>query len=314
MAGGCSGLNLFLAMLLVGLLFAESHHVPRLRRVSIVALAGLIGILDNWVRVFALVVIAHLSGIQNHLVQHHGNFGWWLYAGGLLPYFWLAGRIERAGEHVAQTASVGDSSLKASPLTGQVIFIPLMLFLMLGITVGAEKLEGRRGAAESGFAVPAGALPIAAGAAWLPHYSGQDVTQVWQVFRDGVEFDVVALTYVEQRNDKKLIYYSNRIAEEHAIRASGQLRVAPGFSVNTTITRDGGGRLVWWYWWVDGAVSTSALKTKLLQLRSALFGDPSAALIAVTVSCGEDCRKTQVGAQNSVLLLLNELRSLHVAR
>ena len=312
-AGGCSGLNLFLAMALVGLLFTESHRMPLSRRIMIVALAAAIGIFDNWIRVFALVLITHHWGIENHLVQNHGSLGWWIYAVGLLPYFWLAGKIERVG---AGTSSEPVSGfVRTHPIAEPAklgVVVALMLSLILVIATAARQLEGRHGAAKEGFTTPAGAFPAIG--AWLPAYAGQDVTQVWQVVRDGVVYQVAALTYNEQHNEKKLIYYSNRIADERAIQSTGYVNLAPGFGVNTAVVRGNGTRMVWWYWWVDGAVSTGSLKTKLLQLRAMLIGDPSAALIAVTVVCGKDCASVQAQPPESLVQLLNELRVLRIKR
>ncbi|MFT3929924.1 MAG: exosortase/archaeosortase family protein [Spongiibacteraceae bacterium] len=306
-AGGCSGLNLLLAMLLVGLLFAESHRVPRLHRVLIVVLAAAIGIVDNWVRVFVLIVIAHRWGLDTHLVQHHGSLGWWIYAGGLVPYFWLAGRIERASMRGADASVTVARALSLQGVNWPVGTALLIMALLLIGTAGVRELEGRRGAAHYGFAMPAGGVPLAVVDAWLPAYSGQDITQAWQVSRAGVNYEVVALTYIEQHADKKLIYFSNRIAEEKFVLASGQLAVEQGFAVKEALLRiNGSQRLVWWYWWVDGETSISPLKTKLLQLRAVLFGDPSAAVITVMLNCESDCRVEQ--ARSNVAPLLSELR------
>ncbi len=312
-AGGCSGLNLFLAMALIGLLFAESDRMPKARRVAIILLAMAIGILDNWIRVFALVLIAHRWGVEHHWVQHHGSLGWWIYAVGLLPYFWLAGKIEHVGVRMsAPEPSPPHSGVDAAPSS-----VPAGMFmvaLLLLIVVGSRHFEARRGMAEHGFTAPAGALPLPVAKAWLPTYAGHDVAQAWQLMRGGVVYEVVALTYIEQRNDKKLIYYSNRIADEHALLDSGYLSVAPGFGVNTTLVQGNPARLVWWYWWVDGSVSTGALNTKLLQLRAMLVGDPSAALVAVSVACGDECAAVQAQASEDVLQLLGELRDLRIER
>ena len=284
-AGGCSGLNLFLAMLLLGLLFAESHQLPRARRVAIVLLAAAIGILDNWVRVFLLVIIAHQTEMQSDLVRHHGNFGWWIFAIALLPYFWLAGRIERRGDpRSVRTHGLHDPIPRAAMTSSIGTFAAFICLLLIGAWWGAQQLEHRRGGASTGLQAPAGAVPVSA--SWLPAYTGQDVTQTWRKSVNGDSYDIAALTYLEQRADKKLIYYSNVIAEEEALRPLGRLAVAPGFDVNVAVVGGDTPRLVWWYWWVDGSTSVSALKTKLLQLKATLLGDPSAALIAVSKPCG----------------------------
>jgi EpsI family protein len=287
-AGGCSGLNLLLAMVLMGLLFAESHAMPRERRVAIVLLAIAFGILDNWIRVLALVLIAHFSQMQSELVHHHGNFGWWVFAINLLPFLWLAARIE--GPVRSAVAHTADAVPGMTAQQGRAIVRSAVALLAGMVIVGAAvaQLENRRGAMISGFADPTGGIAQAPG--WLPQYSGQDVTQSWRFTLDGRPLELLALTFVEQRPDKKLIYYSNVIAGEHALRASGRVEVAPDFAVNTAVVNGGGLRAVWWYWWVDGAVSTSPLKTKLLQLRAMLTGDPSAALIALSTPCQRsDC-------------------------
>lgn len=311
-AGGCSGLNLLLAMMLVGLMFAESHHLPRMRRVAIVLLAAVFGVLDNWLRVFLLVLIAHQTQMQSSLVYHHGSFGWWIFAINLLPYFWLASRIERRTS-LASRSSRGHGAIKPVLPVGQMLgYAAFAAALTAVATLVTHSLEQRRGLAERGFAAPISAVEIVPG--WFPRYSGQDVTQAWRARVGERDFDIITLTYLEQRVDKKLIYYSNRIAAENAEHPRGQLMVEPDFSVNVTLVNGGTQRLVWWFWWVDGATSTNPLKTKLLQLRAMLVGDPSAALIAVSTACHGDCENLVEQLRPSVVPLLASLRKMQVVR
>jgi len=309
-AGGCSGLNLFLAMILIGLLFAESHRLSRERRALIVLTAALVGILDNWVRVFSLVVIAHRSQMQSDLVYHHGSFGWWIFIVGLLPYFRLAAWIEHIGKpdvggHPQSLSSTTLRPLPWSRMMGSVLIIMVMMVALEG---AAHALEERRGHAEHGFATPSGAMPVSTTMVWLPQYTGQDLTQAWRIAANGENYELVALTYLEQRTDKKLIYFSNRIADEDSVREVGRIEVAPGFSVNTAVIYQQGWRQVWWFWWVDGRESTGALTTKLLQLRAMLFGDPSSALIALSMRCeASGCR----AMQPSILSELHQLQRRH---
>lgn len=310
-ADGCSGLNLLLAMALVGLMFVESHLTPVRRRFGIFLLALMVGLIDNWVRVLLLVLIAHFTDMQSELVQHHGNFGWWVFAIGLLPYFWLATRLEGRG-HSASVVAV-DASSRSNAKSRYLA--PLVAgVLMLMVWMGGEQLQQHRGSAMKGIEVPLAATQ--APAQWLAEYHGHDVVQTWRVPMDGRVFELTAMTYVEQRADKKLIYYSNRIAGEGRSRYAGRVELAPGYLVNTALLDDGGRRQVWWFWWVDGSTSTSALRTKLLQLRAMLLGDPSAALITLSAPCDNqaDCMQTLADPDAATRQLLLALRETKIAR
>jgi hypothetical protein len=276
-----------------------------------VALALAFGILDNWVRVLLLVLIAHFSEMESDLVRHHGNFGWWVFAVGLLPYFWLAARIERRTKSPSSAARTAGEAPKAPVIMRTA---PLLAGgLMLILWVGMEQLQQRHGAASAGLELPVAGKP--ATALWMPEYTGQDRVQTWRLPVGARVFDLTALTYVEQLTDKKLIYYSNRIADDKRIRYAGHVDLASGFAVNTALLDADVTRQVWWFWWVDGSTSTSALRTKLLQLQAMLFGDPSAALIVLSARCTQtDCRQALVEPDTATRELLLALRAIKVAR
>lgn len=309
-ADGCSGLNLLLAMTLVGLLFAESHRLPRERRVAIVLLAIAMGILDNWIRVFVLVLLAHYSEMQSELLHNHGSFGWWIFAASLLPYLWLASRIEMGAHDQKASAEALHGRTVNSRQWQRMALVVIVTTSFMGVAV--SQLEHRRGRAIAGFSGPAGA--ISSMPSWLPEYRSHDVAQSWKMVVAGRDFELTALTFVEQGAEKKLIYYSNVIAREHALRNMGLVSVAPGFDVNAAVVNGGSAaRAVWWYWWVDGAVSISPLKTKLLQLQAILFGDPSAALIAISTStrCDRsDCAQLIEALTPTITPLLIESRRM----
>jgi hypothetical protein len=172
---------------------------------------------------------------------------------------------------------------------------------------------GRVGRAAAGFEAPAGSVP--ATPEWLPSYTGQDFTQAWRMAVGDTEFEVVALTYIRQGPQKKLIYFSNRLADERQVAHNGVVRMQDGAVVNTAFVNVRGWRKVWWYWWVDGDSSTSALRTKLLQLKALISGDPSSALIAVSTPCHElECRDQPMLADEAIGPVLNMLQGLRPAQ
>jgi exosortase len=280
----CSGLNLLLAAVVIGLLQASMNlHSPR-RKALLVAAAILLGIVDNWLRVFGLILIAHYSDMQHPLVYQHASFGWWLFVASLVPFFYLAHVIGRGDRRPAPNDGWASGTWRpARSLAGVALVLALISASLL---VLIDRLHARPPALVRSFVAPAGAQSIGSG--WLPQYSGYDLAQTWRFIDHGAAYDVVALSYVNQTATRKLIYYANRIAAADAIKANSQLRIEGAVTLNETVihTGIGGDRIVWWLYRVDGATTTSAVTAKLLQLRAELTGKQDAALLAVSRLCG----------------------------
>lgn len=309
-ADGCSGLNLLLAAVVIGVINAKVALQQNGRRIALVAFAIALGIVDNWIRVSVLVLIGHYSEMRSELVYHHANFGWWVFAISLLPFFlfsaWLARGDSAPGAVEASAASTVPAA-GGRPLAYAVIGAAVMLAMWVAVT----RLEARSGSAVAGLARPQLSVPLKEG--WLPHYTGYDVEQRWFVLRDGMAYEVAALTYLQQRRDKKLIFHSNRIADEFDTLRAGRVELH-GLAVNRAVIVDGAGgtRAVWWFYRVDGRVVADALQVKLRQLHAMLAGDPSAQLVTVSRPCDErDCAAELKDEAGSTLpALLQELAAL----
>ncbi len=79
-ASGCSGLN----YLMTGTALAGFYALMYLRgwsaRLKLLVLAAAVSLFANWVRVYALIVIGHVTDMRHYLivVEHH-SFGWGLF-------------------------------------------------------------------------------------------------------------------------------------------------------------------------------------------------------------------------------------------
>jgi len=93
-ADSCSGVHQFVVASLIGTVYAwwnASHYLARAR---IIALACVIAIITNWVRVFALVAIGYYSNMEHYLVRvDHYWFGWALFAIAMSVFFLIARRF-----------------------------------------------------------------------------------------------------------------------------------------------------------------------------------------------------------------------------
>ena len=77
---GCAGLNFLLAALAFALLFANLIYRGWRKRAVAVALALAIAIGANWLRVWGIILIDHLTGKQTDIVDDHLVYGWAFFA------------------------------------------------------------------------------------------------------------------------------------------------------------------------------------------------------------------------------------------
>ncbi|MDB6063066.1 MAG: hypothetical protein JWM78_3169 [Verrucomicrobiaceae bacterium] len=278
-ADGCSGLNLLLSAVVVGALQFHLMVQPFWRRAAVATLAVMLGLIDNWIRVVAIVLVGHFSHMQSALVYHHGNFGWIVFAISLVPFF-MAVRWLDHGDYVkpvdisissSPALSAHTASYAAIAAAGGIALLALTLFI------------AQRERSATVLIAPAQAIP--AQAMWLPQYEGYDQQQHWRVSVDAASFDISVLTYLHQTDTKKLIYFSNRIADEQHTLSVATVAVSDSLRINQTVIDAGGPRMVWWFYLIDSHVVTGGLAAKWHQLMELLRGNAGASLVTISTRC-----------------------------
>jgi exosortase len=306
-ADSCSGLNLLLAILLIATLQSEMGRYDTRRRFALFAIAAMIGILDNWIRVVALILIGYYSKMQNPLIYDHASFGWWIYAASLIPFFWFAHLLERCAP---QSAAPISQKISHS-INPSLAHIATLIVIIVGGELAVRTLNDRVGRVEQ-LVVSGSARAITP--EFIPHYSGYDARQAWELLSANGRYELLALIYTQQKDNKKLIYYDNVIADDLRIKETGDFQVASG-RLKYALISDAQPRIVWWYYWIDDAVTTSALRAKLYQAKAALIGDPSAALIVLSQRCvNNDCdlalKRAQSTSDDSVFAQMLSIKAI----
>ena len=95
-ASGCSGLN----YLQVGTALAAFYALMHLRNwrhgLVLLGVAAVAALVSNWIRVYSIVLVGHLSDMQHYLItQEHHTFGWLLFLVSMSPVLVVALRLER---------------------------------------------------------------------------------------------------------------------------------------------------------------------------------------------------------------------------
>ena len=311
-AGSCSGLGFFLSAVTLACAYSTLFARTRSAQWRIIATAGLMAVLANWVRVVGLVLIANATRMTSPLMKDHELFGWGIFFAAMAIWFFVVGRFERAepgdgiSTHVnhADTPAFGRATKLASnspwilPLatlmaaSGPIFFYGLKLFpnigvpptSIVGITAGAS------------FGPPQIVQLVNTAGGWRPGFvsPGFSRSTIWIVGTDTLRVDQLA--YFEESQGSELIGAANRVAPDSMVleeRFVGPLD-ANMRSVRQAIVREGNRvRMVWYWYRVAGVETSSSGKAKLLSILAFIKREEGGVATFVSAPCREgDCRAT----------------------
>jgi EpsI family protein len=319
-ASGCAGLNYFETGLLVSVMYSLLFLRAWRARAVAVAVALFLSLISNWLRVFGLIVIGHVTKMQSPLIADHGTYGWLIFAGTMAVFFLLARRIER------YDAGLMSGSPRESSRTVRAGTTPTWTTLMiptLAAAIGPLFFLALGGRDTSGVPAPtlpsvapdsswtriadtklvAGPLPAsrdtgetAAPAFWVPGFRGASGYRSERWVRDGSVVEALRVFYRDQAQGRELVSDVNVIApadERIAQQLLGPIDES-GRRVSVTAVRtDAGARLVWHWYRVAGVDTHSAFEAKLLELVAFVqSAAPPAELVAISTPCGaQDCNQ-----------------------
>lgn len=89
-ADGCSGIRYFQISLALAFIIALMNSYTEKRLIAILLIAATIGLITNWIRIFAIVIAGYLTEMKSSLMHDHEYFGWALFAVIILPGIYFA--------------------------------------------------------------------------------------------------------------------------------------------------------------------------------------------------------------------------------
>ena len=85
----CSGLGFFLCSGLIGAYFAYFNDLGWRKMVGFIAFGLGLAVVANWIRILAIIMVGNATQMDHWIVHDHLMFGWILFSGMLIPYFWI---------------------------------------------------------------------------------------------------------------------------------------------------------------------------------------------------------------------------------
>jgi EpsI family protein len=239
--------------------------------------------------------------MQHYLVQvDHYVFGWALFAVALLPFFFLARRLESVQP---QHGAAGDED-RRRPAAGEQCSVPVSRLVVVTGLLLLPLLAWSRAGPDATAPVTA-RLPAVAGwsgptepvARWSPKFSGPAGEERVSYRQDGQIIDVYVNWYRSQAPGRELVGYGNHIeggtgwhVTRRAVHAPPA--AAPGLDrlQETVLQSERAGQRLIWSWYVVGDTPlASPLQVKLLEAWRALTGRHGAGIVALSIDCVGPC-------------------------
>jgi len=212
---GCSGKRYFMVTLAVAYLAAAVQHIRGMRAVVYVVICGVLALVANWLRIFIVIYVGHVTNMQHYLVAvEHKTFGNAIFVLLLVAVFLLARRFgSPAGTETAGTgASQADAGFSAGASRWR-FAVPAALLASTFVLVQAGSM--------STFDPPVlGPLPLAAdvwqgplpaSSQWRPVFvAPADERRAAYRTRTGT-VELYVNLYGEQRQGAELVYYVNTL-------------------------------------------------------------------------------------------------------
>lgn len=279
-ADACSGVKFFIACTALGCLYAYLMYQRWWKRVLFVALAAVVPIIANGLRVYFTILIGDTWGLKYATGTDHMIFGWQFF-GTVLVLLLLTGWFFRdplvLREHPPANGKL--------PASARMAVWPAALALLIVGPAVAAGLSSPAPAEEIHVAAPAVAGwsgPQAVADGWRPTFHGA-AGQVKAAYRADAGGAVVELFHAvytgKPRRGHTLITYGNDVydpAQAHILSsASRPVRLIDGQNLIAGELRLSGAtdsRLVWYWYCVDSRCTPSPTRTKLLQAWDVLRG------------------------------------------
>ena len=297
----CSGLRYLIASVTVGVLFAYLTFESWTRRAWCVVAAFIVPVIANGFRAYMIVMLGYLSDMRLAVGIDHLIYGWVFFGVVIFLFFWVISHFreeasDRGSESRAPVRRV-ETVLSARRFVGAGI----LAFVISAIApVWATQIDAAVFPANAAFVFPEaiGEWRLSRSeTGWRPFYLGADLETSADYRRGEDVVSTHVAYYRSQTQGAELINLSNRLVgpDDKAWRQirtsanvvaidSGDFPVKEG-----SLAGRGGRKLVWTWYWIDGATTTSPYRAKFLEMTSKLLGtSPPAAGISLSAPIQSD--------------------------
>lgn len=290
-AGGCSGLHFFIVGVAIAVLYGELNRDSLRTRLKLVALAAVLAMLTNWIRIFIIAVAAHVTDMQHYLVrEEHYSFGWVMFVGTMMIFFLIVRRWP-----VPPETPVDPNA--ASPQTGAIVWQGASMALACMLVAPTWLLADNNVVATENIPevmplrVAGWSTESVTQGNWQPVFIGADLFQKAAFAKDSNIVEGAAALYADQHQGKEVVGFNNSVLGESMTvrRRASSAGTGPWMAMEATDWR-GDRWLVWYAYKLDQRWYARTLSMQIQYGVRSLTSAPLSAVVAFRTPCaGDDC-------------------------
>lgn len=293
-AEGCSGLRYLLSTLSIAFVCsAFANYAPR-QRAYLVALAVMLALVANWVRIFIIVCIGDWTDMQSSLVSDHELLGHVVYfIVALVPLLFIFRALAPAAKQDSSSQPIDGSASWTPRLTA----VAATVLMVVAVPVWARykddvQYSGMHATISLPNADQGWNVSSRASAPWDPSFPGAvaTATRTYSSARPG-SVVVYQASFLEQLQGAELVglmarpFGSWRVLDEQATPSGASAEIEQTIA----LSESNEAWLIWHWYQIGSARSHSPVETKILELVRWFAAPSPASFVAVATRCEPDC-------------------------
>ena len=298
-AEACSGIRFLIACIALGALFANMMYRSPWRRAAFMVLSVVVPIVANGFRAFGIIVLAYVSNNEIAVGFDHLIYGWIFFSIVIVLMLALGALFRERQDDTRHGADAG-AAIPTDHASSRLIACAIAGCAAVALTAPAyaELTAAAPSTRRIELTAPAGAsgwrLAPDHVDRWRPRFAGADATLQRSYVGNGGAVHLFVAYYADQRQGAEAVAQSNKIegagfwSRTGGGSATAIVDGAPLQVRSMRLVRGSRGRVVWYWYWIDGQYTASALRAKWLEARARLLGGRRAsAAIAVAADYDE---------------------------
>lgn len=290
----CSGIRYLIASVVLGSVYAYLNYRSYKRRLLFLFISALVPLIANAIRAYLIVMLGHLSGNELATGVDHLVYGWLFFGIVMFAMFTIGATFSEKSTPVVQAADISKHNkptLIVENHASSIGFIVVLIFVIAAAPVWSSAIKQQSNqtahnltAEQLGQILPkTEEHPVSIDRViWEPIIQGY-AQKIEKTYKTSLQLNVRALAfvYVDQKQGQEMISSVNRLTNSNKsqwrITSNEQYSLAninknAHGTVDKLEIRSTNSVLAVRRWYsINGTITTSPMKAKLLELRNQLL-------------------------------------------